>query len=233
LNDRAKSRIIELAHVIEHGMSTYPGLPGPEISDHLSRDVSRANYAPGTEFQIGRITLVANTGTYVDTPFHRYPDGPDLSALDLSKLVDVDGVLVDATGAAAPGIGPEVFSAYRVTDRAVLVRTGWDRHWRTPRYGAPGHPFLTADAVAWLVAQRPAVVGIDSVNIDDMADMTRPAHTGLLAAHIPIIEHMSGLDQLPTNGFRLHAAPVPVVGMGSFPVRAYAVVPSPVQPDLR
>ena len=223
MNGTTKSRIVELAHVIEHGMSTYPGLPGPEVGDHLSREASKAKYPSGTEFQIGRITLVANTGTYVDTPFHRYPDGPDLSALDLSKLVDVDGVLVDATDVPGPGIGPDVFSAHRVTDRAVLVRTGWDRHWGTPRYGAAGHPFLTADAVDWLVARRPAVVGIDSVNIDDMADLTRPAQRPP-GACIRVIEHMCGLDRLPATGFRLHAAPVPVVGMGSFPVRAYAVV---------
>lgn len=220
----ANSRVVDLSHPIEHGMITYPGLPGPQISDHLSRDASRARYAPGTEFQIGRITLVANTGTYLDAPFHRYPDGRDLCALDLSRLVDVDGILIDATAAAAPGIGRDAFSPYPVTGRAVLIRTGWDRHWRTAHYGAPEHPFLTADAVAWLADREPAVVGIDSVNIDDMGDPARPAHTALLGAGVPIVEHLRGLDQLPASGFRFHAAPVPVVGMGSFSVRAYAVV---------
>jgi kynurenine formamidase len=220
----AKRRIIELSHPIEHGMSTYPGLPGPEISDHLSRDASRTRYPAGTEFQIGQITLVANTGTYLDSPFHRYPDGRDLAMLDLSRLADVDGVVVDATATGGLGIGPAAFADHCLTDRAVLIRTGWDRHWRTGQYEAAEHPFLTAAAAAWLVEQRPAVVGIDSVNIDDMADLSRPAHTYLLAAQIPIVEHLCGLEQLPASGFRFHAAPAPVVGMGSFPVRAYAVL---------
>ncbi|GAA2868743.1 cyclase [Actinoplanes cyaneus] len=217
------SRIIDLSHVVREGMTTYPGLPGPAIADHLSRDASRERYAPGIEFQIGVITLVANTGTYLDAPFHRYPDGADLAGVDLSRVVARDGVLVDAT-AAGRAITREAFGARPVTDRAVLVRTGWDRHWGTDHYGAPDHPFLTADAVQWLVAQRPSVVGIDSVNIDDMADLTRPAHSALLAAGIPIVEHLCGLDALPPDGFVLHAAPVPVAGMGTFPVRAYAVV---------
>jgi kynurenine formamidase len=217
------STVVDLSHPIEHGMTTYPGLPGPELGDHMSRDDSRPRYAPGTEFQIGRIGMVANTGTYVDTPFHRYPDGADLSGLELTRLADVDGLVVDAT-AAGRAVGPEVLEPYKVADRAVLVRTGWDRHWRTPGYGDPSHPYLTADAVAWLIAQGAAVVGIDSVNIDDMADLSRPAHTGLLGARIPIVEHLRGLELLPPDGFRFHAAPPPVVGMGSFPVRAYAVV---------
>ncbi|GAA4690070.1 cyclase family protein [Phytohabitans rumicis] len=218
------SVLVELSHVVRHGMTTYPGLPGPYIEDHLSRTASRERYAPGTEFQIGRITLVANTGTYLDTPFHRYAGGDDLARVSLSRLVDVPGVLVDAVDADPPGISAKWFADLDVTGRAVLVRTGWDRHWDTPAYGAAGHPFLRADAVDWLVARQPAVVGIDSVNIDDMADLTRPAHTGLLAAGIPILEHMCGLDRLPPAGFRLHAAPVAVAGMGTFPVRAYALV---------
>jgi kynurenine formamidase len=215
--------VIDLSHPIEHGMTTYPGLPGPQISDHMSRDDSRPRYAPGTEFQIGRIAMVANTGTYLDAPFHRHPDGSDLSELDLSRLADVEGVVVDAT-TADRGIGPDVLAPYRVGGRAVLVRTGWDRHWRTEKYAASEHPYLTAEAVGWLVAQGAAVVGIDSVNIDDMADLSRPAHTGLLAAKTPIVEHLRGLDRLPSSGFRFHAVPPPVAGMGSFPVRAYAVL---------
>jgi kynurenine formamidase len=215
--------VIDLTHPIEHGMTTYPGLPGPVLADHMSREDSRPRYVPGTEFQIGRIEMVANTGTYLDTPFHRYPDGTDLSGLDLARLAGVEGVVVDAT-AAGRGVGPETLEPYKVADRAVLVRTGWDRHWRTPGYGDPAHPYLTAQAVDWLIRQGAAVVGIDSVNIDDMADLVRPAHTGLLGAGIPIVEHLRGLDRLPADGFRFHAVPPPVVGMGSFPVRAYAVV---------
>jgi kynurenine formamidase len=217
-------RVVDLSHVIRHGMTTYPGLPGPEISDHLTRAASRERYAPGTEFQIGRITLVANTGTYLDAPFHRYGDGADLAGLALARLVARPGVLVDATGA-GPAVGPEVFAERDIAGRAVLVRTGWDRHWGTDRYGAADHPFLTAEAVAWLVAREPAVVGIDSVNIDAMADLTRPAHTALLGAGIPIVEHLRGLDQLPPAGFSFHAPPPAVAGMGTFPVRAYAIVP--------
>lgn len=218
-----RRRIVELSHPIRHGMQTYPGLPGPEISDHLSRFASREKYPPGTEFQIGRITLVANTGTYLDTPFHRYPDGPDLSTLELTRLADLAGVLIEATDAPA-GLGPELFADRQLTGRAVLIRTGWDRHWGSPEYESADHPYLTAAAVAWLVSQRPALVGIDSVNIDNMADLSRPAHTELLANRTPIVEHLCDLHQLPADGFRFHAAPAPVVGMGSFPVRAYAVL---------
>lgn len=221
---RTERRLIELSHILKHGMITYPGLPGPEIRDHMSREESRERYAPGTEFQIGRITMVANTGTYLDAPSHRFADGADLAELDLSRLVDVPGLSIDAADAREPGIGPEHLAPHIVTGHAVLIHTGWDRHWGTPGYGAPGHPYLTKDAAAWLVEQRPAVVGIDSVNIDDMADATRPAHTALLAAGIPIVEHMRGLGQLSGQEFRFHAAPVAVAGMGTFPVRAYALL---------
>lgn len=220
------NRIIELSHRIEDGMETYPGLPGPRIGDHMSREASRDRYPEGTEFQIGTVSLVANTGTYVDTPFHRYPDGPDLAAVDLARLVDVPGVVIDAT-AHGRAIGPDLLSGTEVRGRAVLFRTGWDGRFGTPGYGAADHPFLTADMVERLVKAGPAVVGIDSVNIDDMADMTRPAHTGLLGEGIPIVEHLRGLDLLPARGFRFHAAPPAVAGMGSFPVRAYAVVDGP------
>jgi kynurenine formamidase len=218
------TRLVELSHVVRAGMSTHPGLPGPEIADHMSRADSRARYAPGTEFQIGRITMVANTGTYLDTPFHRFADGADLSQTPLWRLVDIDGVLVDASGLGPPGIGKDVFAGLSCRGRAVLVRTDWSRHWNTSVYGSGRHPFLTADAAAWLAGENPAVVGIDSVNIDDLSDPARPAHTSLLAAGIPIIEHLRGLDQLSADRFRFHAAPVAVVGMGTFPVRAYALV---------
>lgn len=218
------TRLVDLSHVVRHGMTTYPGLPGPRIEDHLSREESRTHYAPGTEFQIGRMTLVANTGTYLDAPFHRFADGADLSQVPLSRMVDVPGVIVDVYGAPTPGIGADVFTGCAITGRAVLIRTGWDRHWGTPAYGAAGHPFLTAEAASWLASQNPAVVGIDSVNIDDVADLRRPAHTALLAAGIPIVEHLRGLEGLPSEGFRFSAAPVAVAGMGTFPVRAYALV---------
>lgn len=217
-------RLVELSHVVRPGMVTYPGLPGPELTDYLSRADSRALYSPGTEFQIGRITMVANTGTYLDTPFHRFADGADLSETSLSRLADIEGVLIDVSGLGHAGIDTTAFAGQDCCGRAVLVRTDWSRHWGTEAYGSGEHPFLTADTATWLVEQGPAVVGIDAVNIDDMSDRARPAHTRLLAAGIPIVEHLRGLDQLPVTGFRFHAAPVAVAGLGTFPVRAYALV---------
>ncbi|WP_328997766.1 cyclase family protein [Kribbella sp. NBC_00709] len=216
-------RTVDLSHVIRAGMVTYPGLPGPEITEHLSRPASRELYAAGTEFSINRISMVANTGTYLDSPFHRFADGADIAALVLSRLTDLEGVVVRVLGAEARAVERGVFLPYDVAGKAVLIHTGWDRHWGTSRY-ASGHPFLTADAAAWLAEQQPAVVGIDSVNIDDPEDGTRPAHTALLDAGIPIVEHLRGLEQLPVYGFRFHAAPPAIEGMGTFPVRAYALV---------
>ena len=229
MSENGKRVLLDLSHVVRHGMTTYPGLPGPVIEDHLSRADSRSKYSPGTEFQIGRICMVANTGTYVDVPFHRFDGGADLSEVPLSRFVDLEGVAVSSVSASSKsrGIGQEAFSGLELTNRAVLVHTGWDRHWATPRYGDDDHPFLTATAVEWLVAQRPAVVGIDSVNIDDMLDLTRPAHTGLLDAGIPVLEHLTGLEQLVGTRFRFHAAPLAVAGMGTFSVRAYALVDDP------
>ena len=218
----AARRLVELSHRIHDGMVTYPGLPGPRLSDHLSREASHGHYAEGTEFQIGHISMVANTGTYLDTPFHRYGDGADLSGIGLERLADLEGVVVRVGHAGvdpadpARAIGPLMLAPYQVTGRAVLVHTGWDRHWGTEQYGS-GHPYLTREAAEWLVAQRPALVGIDSLNIDDTADGTRPAHTLLLAAGIPVVEHLCGLEQLPADGFRFHAAPPRIAGMGTFP----------------
>jgi kynurenine formamidase len=219
----AERRLIELSHPVHEGMPAYPGLPGPEIRDYLSREASRANYAPGTEFQIGRITMVANTGTYVDAPFHRYAEGVDLATLPLERVADLDGLVVDVRDAGRE-IGPDRLVQHQLTGRAVLLRTGWSRHWGTDAYSS-GHPFLTRSAANHLVDARPALVGIDSLNIDDTADKTRPAHTLLLAAGIPICEHLAGLEALPAMGFRFSAVPAAVRGMGTFPVRAYAIIP--------
>lgn len=216
-------RPVELSHVIRDGMVTYPGLPAPRISDHLSRQASRDHYAPGTEFNIARISMVANTGTYLDSPFHRFGDGADLAGLPLSRLTDLDGLVIRVLGGRARAINRAVLLPYDVTGRAVLIHTGWDRHWGSEQYGS-GHPYLTADAAAWLAERRATLVGIDSVNIDDTDDGARPAHTTLLAAGIPIVEHLCGLERLPVQGFRFHAAPPPVEGMGTFPVRAYALL---------
>ena len=224
---RAARRVVDLSHSISAGMITYPGLPGPEITDHLTREATEASYGAGVTFQIGRISMVANTGTYVDTPFHRFAGGADLAGIDLARHADLDGVVVGLTGRDHRGIDRDELTALDVAGRAVLLHTGWDRHWRTDQYAVDA-PFLTAAATAWLVAQGAALVGIDSINIDDMADTTRPAHTGLLAAGIPIVEHLCHLDRLPAAGpgFRFHAAPPAIEGFGTFPVRAYAVIGS-------
>jgi kynurenine formamidase len=217
-------QLIDLSHQIYDGLVTYPGLPAPEFSDHLTREASRQVYAPGTEFSIGRITMIGNTGTYMDSPFHRYPDGADLAGIDLARVVDVPGVIVRVDQGGPRAIGRARLGDIEAAGRAVLIHTGWDRHWATDAYGK-GHPFLAPDAVEWLAKQRPALVGIDSLNIDDApADGTRPAHSGLLAAGIPIVEHLTHLELLPLTGFRFTAAPSPMQGFGTWPVRAYAVI---------
>ena len=216
-------RFVDLSHTIEHGMITYKGLPAPLICDHLSREQSRALYAPGTEFAIGKIEMVSNTGTYLDSPYHRYADGKDLSQLDLDTLAEMEGVVVRLTGMSGRAISQSAFAATEVRGKAVLVHTGWDTHWRTDQY-FENHPFLTKDAALWLRDHGARLVGIDSLNIDDTSDGHRPVHTALLGAGIPIVEHLRGLEQLPITGFHFSAVPVKVKGMGTFPVRAYATL---------
>lgn len=213
--------IVDLSHAIEDGMVTYPGLPAPLVCDFLSREKSREIYAPGYEFHIGKIEMVGNTGTYLDTPFHRFADGEDLAAVEVSRMAELDGVTVDARGMTA--VGPGAFAGISVQGRAVLVHTGWDVHWRTEAY-MTNHPHLTAEAATRLRDEGAALVGIDSLNIDATATGERPVHTILLGAGIPIVEHMTRLGELPADGFRFSAAPPKIVGLGTFPVRAYAVV---------
>jgi len=214
---------IDLSHVVEDGMVTYPGLPAPVICDFLGREQSRARYAPGTEFQIGMIELCANTGTYLDSPFHRYPDGTDLADLPLDRLADLDGIVIDVSGQKGRPVDRAQLLPYHVAGKAVLVYTGWDRHWGTDTY-FHGHPFLTAAAADHLVAEGAALAGIDSLNIDDTGSGERPVHSALLASGIPICEHLTNLAALPIDGFRFSAVPVKVRGMGTFPVRAYATI---------
>jgi kynurenine formamidase len=211
----ANMQLLDLSHTVSHGMITYPGLPGPEISDHLSREASRERYAPGTEFQIGRIDMVANTGTYLDTPAHRFPDGFDLAGLPIEQTALLPSLVVD-------GVGLGALDGLELAGHAVLFRTGWDRHWGSEAYGAGGHPFLDRDTTDALVARGAAVVGIDSVNIDDTSTGERPVHTALLGAGILIVEHLTKLDGLPNGPFTFTAVPVKVAGMGTFPVRAFA-----------
>jgi kynurenine formamidase len=218
-----EKRLVDLSHVIEHGMTTYPGLPGPHICDFWTREASAENYEDGSSFQIGRIDMVANTGTYLDSPFHRYAEGADLADLPLPGLADLPGIVVRRPWENELATEASHFRGLDVRGKAVLVHTGWDRHWRTDRYGED-HPFLTAAAAEWLVENGAALVGIDSNNIDDTRVRARPVHTALLGADIPICEHMTGLGQLPDGGFRFSAVPPKVRGMGTFPVRAYAVL---------
>src|SRR5438128_1620984 len=236
-------QLVDLSHTIEHGLITYKGLPAPIICDFLSREQSRQHYAPGTEFQIGKIEMLANTGTYLDSPFHRYEDGKDLSELELSSLANLNSVVVNAKGKELRGKGADeraivvnAFDGIDVSGKAVLIHTGWDAHWRTEQY-FEGHPFLTKDAAQFLADQGAALVGIDSYNIDDTADLSRPAHSILLGAGIPIVEHMCNLDALmqaiddhplaTASGsapFKFFAVPMKVKGMRTFPVRAFAIL---------
>jgi kynurenine formamidase len=215
--------LVDVSHVVEHGMVTYKGLPAPLVCDFLSREQSRSHYAPGTEFHIGRIEMVANTGTYLDSPFHRYANGKDLSQLPLERLANLQGVVVPADLTKGRAVSRAAFESHDLRGKAVLVRTGWDAHWRTDQY-FEGHPFLTRDAAEYLLDAGVALVGIDSLNIDDTADLSRPVHSLLLAAEVPIVEHLSGLRALPGDGFRFFAVPVKVKGMGTFPVRAFGIV---------
>lgn len=216
------SQLVDLSHEVEHGMVTYRGLPAPVVSEHLSREASRALYAEGTEFHIGKIEMVANTGTYLDAPFHRFEAGRDLAALPLESLADLPGLTVRHDAAAAGrAVDAHAFAGLDLRGRAVLVHTGWARHWRTDAY-FEGHPFLTAAAARLLADSGAALVGIDSYNIDDTADAARPAHTALLGADIPVVEHLRGLERLPADGYRFFAVPVKVKAFGTFPVRAFA-----------
>lgn len=218
-----EKRIVDLGHVIEHGMETLKVLPGPQICDFWTREGSAANYDDGSSFQMGRIDMIANTGTYLDAPFHRYADGADLADLPLSSLADLPAIVVRRPWENGIAVDADALEGREVSGKAVLIHTGWDRHWRTDRY-SEAHAFLTAAAAEWLAANGAAAVGIDSYNIDDTRTRSRPVHSRLLAAGIPICEHMTGLGQLPDEGFRFSVVPPKVRGMGTFPVRPYAVV---------
>lgn len=216
-----RNQLIDLSHAVENGMITYKGLPAPVIADHRSRIDSREYYANGVEFHIGKIEMVGNTGTYIDAPFHRYPNGKDLSELPLESIADISGIRISTGSAVA--IGVEHFEGLDLLHKAVLVHSGWSRHWLSNTY-FENNPFLTAQAAEFLVKSGAALVGIDSVNIDDMNDRSRPVHSILLQAEIPVVEHLTNLDVIPSAGFKFFAVPVPIKEFGSFPVRAFAVV---------
>jgi kynurenine formamidase len=215
-------RVYDLSHVIEDGMITYKGLPAPVICDYLSREKSRSFYEAGTEFQIGKIEMVANTGTYIDCPFHRYADGQDLSQVDLVRFVNLDAVVIHAPYQDSIEITPSHFQKTGVRGRAVLVHTGWSSHWRTDQY-FENHPFLSADAARYLLEQNVKLVGIDSHNIDDTRGKSRPVHSILLKEGILIVEHLCNLELLPDRPLKFNAVPPKFKGVGTFPVRAYAV----------
>src|SRR5215210_1688994 len=216
------SRLIDLSHTIEHGMITYKGLPAPVISDYLSREDSRTRYAAGTEFHIGKIEMVANTGTYLDSPFHRYARGRDLAGLDLYSIANLEGVVVRCS---EREIKADMFKGLEVKNKAVLLHTGWDKHWRREEYSSGNHPFLTEDGATYLAKNGAALVGIDSFNLDSTADGNRHAHSILLGHDIPIVEHLCGLADLPDSGFKFFAVPVKVRQFGTFPVRAFGIIP--------
>jgi arylformamidase len=217
--------LIDVSHTIDDGMITYKGLPAPVITDHLSREASRGHYAPGTEFHIGKIEMVANTGTYLDSPFHRYPDGTDLAGLDLYSLANLEGIVVRCEHESKREIDVDAVRDLEVEGKAVLFQTNWDLNWRTEEYWSGKHPFLTEATAQHLATSGAALVGIDSYNIDNTETGTRPAHSVLLRHDIPIVEHLCGLRDLPERGFKFFAVPVKVRKFGTFPVRAFAMVP--------
>ncbi|MGN8069100.1 cyclase family protein [Mucilaginibacter sp. SG564] len=212
-------KYIDLSHTIFNGLVTYKGLPAPIICDYLSREQSKANYEPGTEFQIGKIEMVTNTGTYIDCPFHRFAHGKDLSEIELERFADLDAITINAQNATE--IGKSYFTGKEIRNKAVLVYTGWAKHWNTPQY-FEGHPYLTAEAAEYLKECNVKLVGIDSHNIDDTKGKSRPVHTILLGAEILITEHLCNLDKLPESGYKFNAVPPKFKGVGTFPVRAYA-----------
>lgn len=213
-------RYVDLSHTIEHGMITYKGLPAPIICDYLSREASRSIYEPGTEFQIGKLEMVANTGTYIDSPFHRYEDGKDLSDLPMQSLADLEVIVIRVNGDVQKAIDESYFKEQALQNKAVLIHTAWDKYWRTDSY-FENHPFLTKSAAEFLANSKVRLVGIDSHNIDDTSGKSRPAHTILLKKEIPIVEHMTNLKNVPDSGALFYAVPPKIKGVGTFPVRAY------------
>ncbi len=217
----AKS-IVDLSHRIRAGLNTYPGLPAPTITPHLTREQSRDKYAPGTEFAMDVITMIGNTGTYLDSPFHRYADGADLAGLDLATLVGLPAEVYDLTELPGRGIGVDLLAGRDLQGAAVLLHTGWDRNFGSAEYGS-GAPYLSADGAMYLIDAGAVLVGIDSVNIDDTeSGGERPAHTLLLGAGVHVVEHLTNLGALPLSGARFTAAPPAIEGFGTFPVRAFA-----------
>lgn len=216
-----KNRLIDLSHTIENGLITYKGLPAPVICDYLSREESKDFYEEGTQFQIGKIEMVANTGTYVDCPFHRYENGKDLSEVSLESFVDIDAIIIRVPHSETKEITEAYLENYDIKNKAVLIHTGWDEHWNTENY-YENNPYLTKGAAEYLRDAGVKLVGIDSHNIDDTSGRSRPVHSTLLGADILIVEHLCNLSSLPSDGFTFSAVPPKFKGVGTFPVRAFA-----------
>ena len=212
---------IDLSHTIFDGLVTYKGLPAPVICDYLSREDSKKFYEKGTQFQIGKIELVANTGTYIDCPFHRYENGKDLSEVELKNFVDLNAITINVKDITEIGI--KYFKGKDVTEKAVLVFTDWAKYWDTEKY-FENHPYITKEAAEYLKDQKVILVGIDSHNIDDTKGKSRPVHSILLGSEILIVEHMCNLDKLPESGYTFSAVPPKFKGVGTFPVRAFAKI---------
>jgi arylformamidase len=219
--NQGQAGLVDLSHTVYDGLVTYKGLPAPVICDYLSREASREHYAPGTEFQIGKIEMIANTGTYVDCPFHRYADGKDLSEVGLDSFAELEGVLLRADYRKGLAVDVEAFQGLEVRGKAVLVHTGWAERWDTEAY-FEAHPFLTERAAVHLRDQGARLVGIDSLNIDDTRQKDRPVHSTLLRAEVLVVEHLCHLEAVPEQGFRFSAIPPKFKGVGTFPMRAFA-----------
>ena len=218
-----KNKLIDLSHTIEHGLITYKGLPAPIICDYLSRENSKQIYEPGTTFQIGKIEMVTNTGTYIDCPFHRFENGKDLSEVGLESFTDLDAIVISVPFSETLAITEKYLLKHEIKNRAVLIHTGWDIHWNTPNY-YDNHPYITKEAAEYLRDKQAKLVGIDSHNIDCTTGNARPVHTTLLGAEILIVEHLCNLQQLPKNDFTFSAVPPKIKGAGTFPVRAFASI---------
>ena len=219
INAPVDEKLIDLSHTIFDGLVTYKGLPAPIVCDYLSRENSRKIYEEGAEFQIGKIEMITNTGTYIDCPFHRYEHGKDLSEIGLERFADLDAITIEAVN--VQEVGVEFFTEKEIRNKAVIIHTGWSKHWNTELY-FENHPFVTREAAEYLRDCEVKLVGIDSHNIDDTRGKSRPVHTILLGAEILILEHLCNLDQLPESNYQLSAVPPKFKGVGTFPVRAFA-----------
>lgn len=216
------SKLIDLSHTIDENTITYKGLPAPIICDYISREASKQHYAKGTSFQIGKVDMVVNSGTYIDAPFHRFAEGKDIASIDIDQVADITAIKILIPDSEQK-IGKHYFEGKDLTGKAVIIQTNWSRHWNTDNY-FEGYPYLSVRAAEYLKQKKAVLVGIDSLNVDDNTTDERPVHTILLGAGILIVEHLCNLDKVPVEEFKFFATPVKIKGAGSFPVRAFAKI---------